>query len=636
MQLMFRGVAGALCLISILGAHPGRVIPVATMIKPNDNRVAAGKLERGVLTVRLEARLGIWQPDGPAGRSISTAAFAEEGKTLQDPGPLLRVPLGTEIRATLRNYLAKPMWLYGMGPQRGLSSDSVQIAPGGTHEMRFRADQPGAYYYAARTERFRVTNRRSHDSQLGGVIIVDGPGARPAASERIFAITWWHDPDSTTVSGQSALGPDGLGFVFNGRSYPGNERLELTRGDSAHWRFVNLTGVDHPLHLHGFFFRVDAKGDGQKDTLYSSAEQRMAVTEYMLPWQTMALSWSPNRGGNWVFHCHFADHISPRAALNADRRAMRAMTMTHETNHMRGLVLGITVKPFGDVAPTGEVARRIRLIIRSSPKVYGDYVGYSFALGGSPQDKDGTIMRVPGPLLELTRGERVAINIVNQSHEGAAVHWHGIELESYPDGVPGVSGGGKKILPLIKAGDSLTIRFTPPRAGTFIYHSHSNEFQQISSGLYGALIVRAPGERRDSTTEKLLLISDGGPLISGKAEEYPPPLLNGQRTPDPIEIRGGTLTRLRLINIRVGFAMEVTLLDGQMPTQWRIVAKDGMPVTPLQSVARAATMIIAPGETYDLEINPRSGAVLSLRYNLTPVDAPPELSQRTTVPVRVR
>lgn len=82
--------------------------------------------------------------------------------------------------------------------------------------------------------------------------------------------------------------------------------------------------------------------------------------------------------------------------------------------------------------------------------------------------------------------------------------------------------------------------------------------------------------------------------------------------------------------------MAVSLLDGQAPAQWRIVAKDGMPATPLQSVARAATMVIAPGETYDLEINPRSGAALSLRYGLTPVDAPPALAQVTTVPVRVR
>ena len=81
--------------------------------------------------------------------------------------------------------------------------------------------------------------------------------------------------------------------------------------------------------------------------------------------------------------------------------------------------------------------------------------------------------------------------------------------------------------------------------------------------------------------------------------------------------------------------MAVSLLEGQAPTQWRIIAKDGMPTTRLQSVTRPATIVIAPGETYDLEINPPSGTTLSLRYGLTPVDAPPAFAQVVTVPVRV-
>ena len=115
-------------------------------------------------------------------------------------------------------------------------------------------------------------------------------------------------------------------------------------------------------------------------------------------------------------------------------------------------------------------------------------------LGDSPAAAKRDSFSVPGPTLELTRGKRVAITIVNQSQERAAVHWHGIELESYPDGVPGWSGIGTRTIPSIMPGDSLTVRFTPPRAGTFMYHSHSNEIQQITSGLYGAIIVLEPGE----------------------------------------------------------------------------------------------------------------------------------------------
>lgn len=561
---------------------------IADVVVPNDNRVPAGRLSNGVLTVRLEARLATWRPERSRGPIITTAAFAVEGQRLNIPGPLLRVPAGTEIRATVRNSLLHPMWLYGMGSKRGIG-DSVAIAAGAVQTITFRVGEPGAYYYVARTTSKSVVNRNSDDSQLGGLIIVDSAGVKPDPRERFFAITMWGTLDPTSRGGVNANST----FAFNGLSWPRSERFELTQGDSAHWRFVNISSFDHPLHLHGFYFRVNAKGDGNRDTLYTAAERRMAVTEYMAPFQTMALTWSPDRSGNWIFHCHFAGHIAGVGTFDADRTALTphvAGLHGPGEHRMRGLVFQMTVKPRGAVAQAGRAARPMRLIIRSKTKVYGNYIGYSYALGGTPAEQD-TTMKVPGPVLELTRGERVAITIVNRTHEGAAVHWHGIELESYPDGVPGVSGEGRRILPMIPAGDSLTVTFTPPRAGTFMYHSHSNEFQQIASGLYGAIIVREPGVPKDPN-ERLVVVSDGGPIVNFlDPKAFPRAFVNGSITPDTLEVTGGVPARIRLISIRAEFPIEASLLDGDKPVQWRIIAKDGMTSTPLQSAERASVMV---------------------------------------------
>ena len=620
----------ALVLTSGVAAAP-HVSNNADVVVPNDNRLHAGRLVNGVLTVRLQARTAIWRPEGSKGPIITTAAFAVEGERLQIPGPLLRVPAGTEIRATVHNSLLQPMWLYGMGNKRGIA-DSVAIPAGEDREISFRASEPGAYYYAARTVSKSVVNRGPHDSQLGGLIIVDSAGVRPDARERFFAITMWGSQDPTVESGINA---NSL-FAFNGQSWPRSERFELTQGDSAHWRFVNISSFDHPLHLHGFYFRVNAKGDGVRDTLYTAAEQRMAVTEYVAPFQTVALSWSPDRSGNWIFHCHFAGHIAASGAFDADRTILKPHASgLHGTNEhrMRGLVLQMSVKPRGSVTMAGNAARPIRLIVRSKTKVYGANIGYSYALGGTPDEQD-TTMKVPGPVLELARGERVAINIVNRTHENAAIHWHGIELESYSDGVAGVSGEGRRILPMIPPGDSLTVAFTPPRAGTFMYHSHSNEFQQLASGLYGAIIVREPGATKDPN-ERLIMISDDGPILSFKnPKDFPRALVNGRLLPDTMDVAGGVTARLRLINIRAEFPSDVSLLDGDKPVQWRIVAKDGMTATPLQSSARAAAMLIAPGEIYDLEVVVPPGAVRTFRVALP--DAPPHLFPPTLLTVRGR
>ena len=615
MTASFRAMPGrAVCAVLLL-LLPSR--PAADHIVSNDNRTPAGHLRNGVLMVSLEARTGIWEPAEDGGPKIKVAAFAEAGRPLQNPGPLLRVPLGTAIHASVTNRLTAPLWIYGMGRTRGYASDSFDIAPGATREITFRPDAPGTFYYSGRTSRGPVFARFGDDSQLNGVIVVDPPGTRPGG-DRIFVISAFFTIDSTTRSG---IGPDGT-IAFNGRTWPHTEPLTATQGDSLHWQFVNVSILEHPLHLHGFYFRVDAKGDGVRDTAYAQVDGRLEVTETLIQGQTLAMSWSPDRSGNWIFHCHFASHIMPGPALEADRRmpppppagqpivrhAMyplgRHGNPMHD--HMAGLVLGIRVAPRGRMVASTRAERPIRLIIRSRAAVYGEYAGYSYILGGSPAEADSTAMPIPGPTLVLERGEPVAVTIVNRSHEDAAVHWHGIELASFPDGVAGFSGDGATTLPMVAPGDSLTVHFTPPRAGTFMYHSHSNEFQQIGSGLYGAIVVTDRPAARDTSTDRVLLFSDDGPTINF-FRPPPPALLNGRPLTDTLALRAGVPQRLRIINIRTDYIMGLTLTSGDQPVLWRPLAKDGADLPASRTAPRPASITLAPGEIADVEVTPAAG-----------------------------
>jgi len=96
-------------------------------------------------------------------------------------------------------------------------------------------------------------------------------------------------------------------------------------------------------------------------------------------------------------------------------------------------------------------------------------------------------VELPGSVIVLTKNEPTDITVVNRLRESSAVHWHGIELESYSDGVAGWSGSMDHLAPMIAAGDSFTARLTLPRTGTFIYHTHLNDIEQLTSGLYGAI-----------------------------------------------------------------------------------------------------------------------------------------------------
>ena len=56
------------------------------------------------------------------------------------------------------------------------------------------------------------------------------------------------------------------------------------------------------------------------------------------------------------------------------------------------------------------------------------------------------------------------------------------------------------------------VKFTPPRAGTFIYHTHWHDDAQLAGGLYGPLVVVEPGERYDPETDHIAIIGLSGML----------------------------------------------------------------------------------------------------------------------------
>jgi FtsP/CotA-like multicopper oxidase with cupredoxin domain len=198
----------------------------------------------------------------------------------------------------------------------------------------------------------------------------------------------------------------------------------------------------------------------------------------------------------------------------------------------------------------------------------------------------------------LTQGQPTAIRVVNGISEPLAVHWHGIEVESYYDGVPGVSGTGQRLLSPIEPGGSFVAQFTPPRAGTFIYHSHFDDLKQLSSGLYGPLIVLPAGETFDPETDRVLVISRAGP---GET----PIWLNGSRSPTIAALKVGRTYRFRIINIvPENPPVTVSLTFGGSPIGWRPIAKDGADLPERQRTRTPARLTIAVGETYDFELQP--------------------------------
>jgi FtsP/CotA-like multicopper oxidase with cupredoxin domain len=438
-----------------------------------------------------------------------------------------------------------------------------------------------------------------------------------------MAITWYFTFNPASKSG---LGRGSM--AINGLSWPHTQKLNYTQGDSIHWRVVNFTESDHPMHLHGFYFRMDSKGDGVKDSIYTAAQQRMAVTEIINPFETMSFAWFADRPGNWIYHCHYATHLSTLVELdtedgNLDVSSLKGH-MSDRPHQMYGLVMGISIAPKGTIAASTGAPRKIRIVQRMKPNVYGTQPGMSFVVDGTPEAKNPNAMPVPGPTLFLERGQPVAITTVNQSSEHATIHWHGVELESYPDGVPGWSGSGTNILPSIAPRDSLTVRWTPPRAGSFMYHTHFNEAQQMGSGLYGPIVVLDPGQKFDPETDKIMFFGTAGTGKNVITGPFPDVVMNGKLQPPPMNLKAGTRYRFRMFNLAGDLTTQVSLNSKGAPVDWRAVAKDGYPLPPAQATMRKAVLVFDPGEIYDFEYTPAKTGELTLTFGLpTPPPPPP-------------
>ncbi|HEX6053182.1 MAG TPA: hypothetical protein VFZ21_28135, partial [Gemmatimonadaceae bacterium] len=189
-------VAAALVQESVTPPPPRLPLPRPVANAPiahvNDNRHPAGTLSNGRLTLSLDVVESAFQAEGDHDPIVRALAFAETGKAPEIPGPLLRAPLGTVVHLTVRNRSDSAVMLGGLRPSLPAGRDTLHIAAGGTRELTFRLDKVGNFFYWAVLKGLNsFEDRYWLDSQLTGALIVDAPGASPAANERIWLITEW-------------------------------------------------------------------------------------------------------------------------------------------------------------------------------------------------------------------------------------------------------------------------------------------------------------------------------------------------------------------------------------------------------------------------------------------------------------
>jgi FtsP/CotA-like multicopper oxidase with cupredoxin domain len=258
---------------------------------------------------------------------------------------------------------------------------------------------------------------------------------------------------------------------------------------------------------------------------------------------------------------------------------------------------------------------------------------------------------IPAPVLEFTEGDDAEIVLKNNlTEDEVSIHWHGLLLDPYMDGVPYVN------TPPIRPGESFTFKFKIRQHGTYWYHSHTNVQEQ--KGVYGAIVIHPKVKTETFDRDIVAVISDwsdenssniiknlrkdgeyyalkkgtlrswhgaikanalksflynefsrmGGMDLSDVG--YDAFLINGKMTSSEASIRPGEKVRVRIINAAASTYFYLSL--GNEPLE--VISADGQNIKP----TKANDILIGPAETYDIKfVQPKDK---SLELRATPND----------------
>jgi FtsP/CotA-like multicopper oxidase with cupredoxin domain len=208
--------------------------------------------------------------------------------------------------------------------------------------------------------------------------------------------------------------------------------------------------------------------------------------------------------------------------------------------------------------------------------------------------------QVPGPTIEAKVGDTLVVRLKNSLPEATTIHWHGVRLPAAMDGTQVVQ---RAVAP----GESFEYRFTVLDAGTFWYHSHTNETVQMERGLYGALVVRGADEPVVDA-ERVLMLDDvtlgsrgdfakfSGVMQRHNGREGDVCVVNGHADSE-VTIAAGQVERWRIVN--AASARYVLLSFGGRP--FRVIGTSG---GLLEAPITMSEVLIVPGDRVDIVIGP--------------------------------
>ena len=202
---------------------------------------------------------------------------------------------------------------------------------------------------------------------------------------------------------------------------------------------------------------------------------------------------------------------------------------------------------------------------------------------------------VPGPWIKIDVGDKIEVNLTNNTTLGTDIHWHGVATPNDQDGVSPYTQDP------IKPGETFTYAFEAVKPAIGMYHAHLHSQISVPNGMFGPLTIGDTPLPLGQTVSGITVPEDLVPV-----REIPMVLndagviglsLNGKSFPatEPYVVNDGDWVVYHYYN--EGLQVH-PMHQHQFPQL--VFAKDGIP---LDQPYWADTINVAPGERYSVLVH---------------------------------
>jgi manganese oxidase len=223
-------------------------------------------------------------------------------------GPTIEAVEGDRVRIYVTNKLPGSTSVHwhglllpnGMDGVAGLTQPVIK--PGDTFRYEFTLRQHGTFMYHSHHD--EMTQMALGTTGLF-VIHPRRPHAERPDRDFAFMLSEWRLDVGTSRPNPNEMTDFNI-FTFNAKAFPGTAPMVARLGDRVRIRIANVTAMSHhPIHLHGYQFRVTETDGGQIPV----SAQQLETSVLVAIGQSRTIDFVADEPGDWAMHCHMTHHV---------------------------------------------------------------------------------------------------------------------------------------------------------------------------------------------------------------------------------------------------------------------------------------------------------------------------------------